>query len=142
MAKQKSFSRVENNVRHAFRNSLNIADSTEDVKKFFVYAMQDLVDQAFEGRVTFEYEDIALDLNTENGFILSENLRQNKEFAKAFANSDLPQIFARLAENAMHYIRHFEDKHPDKTEAKMYPTPDHSGHFFRNPPVKKGGKRQ
>ena len=98
MAKQKSFSRVEQNVRHTFRSDMNHADSTEDVKKFFVYAVQDFIDQAFEGRVAIEYEDIALDQDAEKGFLLSDKLRHNKEFAKAFANSDIPQIFARLAE--------------------------------------------
>lgn len=137
MAKQKSFSRVEQNVRHSFRSDLNIADSTEDVKKFFVYAVQDFIDQAFDGRVAVEYEDIALDLDSNNGYLLSDRLRNNKDFVKAFANSDIPQIFARMAENAIHHISHLENKLPDKTEAKMYPTPTHSGHKFRNPPVKK-----
>ena len=140
MAKQKSFSRVEQNVRHTFRNNLNIADSTEDVKKFFVYAVQDFIEQAFEERVIVNYEDVSLDQGAASGYKLSPSLKNNKEFSKALANSDIPQIIERFAENALDHIKHLEGKHPDKTEAKMYPKPNHSGHFFRNKPVGKGSR--
>lgn len=134
MKQQKSFTRVEQNVRHSFRNNLNIADSIEDVKKFFIYAVQDFIDQAFEGRVLVDYADVELDPGADNGFRFSSALRGNKEFSTAYGNSDIPQIIARMAENALHHVKHLEEKHPDKSEAKMYPTPSHSGRFFRNPP--------
>lgn len=79
----------------------------------------------------------SLDQDAENGFILSTTLRNDKEFSKAFTKSDIPQIIARFAENAIHHIKHLENKLSDKTEAKMYPTPSHSGHLYRKPPQKK-----
>ena len=38
MKKQKSFAHIEQELRHTYRNNLNIAESDEDVKKFFTYA--------------------------------------------------------------------------------------------------------
>ena len=37
MARQLSFSKYEQELRPELRQNLNIAESTEDVKKFFVY---------------------------------------------------------------------------------------------------------
>jgi len=138
MEKQKSFTKIEQEVRHNYRKNLNIADSTEDVKKFFVYAVQDFIERAFDGRITVEFDDISLDREAEEGFICGTFLRENKEFMQCWENSDLPKIIGRLAENAINHIKHLEEKLPDKTEAKMYPTPSHSGRRFTNLPQKKG----
>jgi len=138
MKKQKSFSKIEQDVRHNYRKNLNMAESTEDVKKFFIYAVQDFIGQAFEGRVTVDFDDINLDPQAEEGFVCCTALREHEEFMENWENSDLPMIIARLAENANNHIKHLEEKLPDKTEAKIYPTPSHSGQRFTNPPVKKG----
>ena len=42
MARQLSFSKYEQELRPELRQNLNIAESTEDVKKFFVYTIQKL----------------------------------------------------------------------------------------------------
>ena len=42
------------------RENLSLAESTEDVKKFFVYAVKEFLERALEGQISFEYEDIAL----------------------------------------------------------------------------------
>lgn len=137
MKKKKSFSKIEQDVRHNFRKNLNVAESTEDVKKFFIYAVQDLIGQAFAGRVTVDFDDINLDPQAEGGFVCCTALREHDEFMESWQHSDLPEIVGRLAENALNHIKHLEEKLPNKTEAKLYPTPSHSGRRFFNPPAKK-----
>lgn len=137
MDKKKSFAHIEQELRHTYRNNLNIAESDEDVKKFFVYAVKELLEQACEGQVTVEYNDLCLDLDATKGFVCSKTLGKNKMFQQAWNNSDLPRIVERLAEKGKNRIKHLEEKHPDKTEAKIYPTPSHSGQRFINKPFKR-----
>lgn len=138
MKKQISFAKIEQNVRQSFRQNLNTAESDEDVKKFFVYAVQDLIKQALAGKVHVEYIEVLLDQEEKDGFALSQNLQQNEEFIEAWMNSDLKPIMQRFAETAIKHMKHL-GRHPDKTEAKMYPTPSHAGRKFTNPPAKKRG---
>lgn len=134
MSEHKSFSKIEQDVRHTFRNNLNTADSTEDVKKFFVYAVQDVIEQVFQGKLEITFDDIWLDQDTEAGFVINKTLKSNPEFHQLTENSDILQIIARMAEKANAHIIHLEQKHPDKTEAKMYPTASHAGRFFKKTP--------
>ena len=53
MARQLSFSKYEQELRPELRQNLNIAESTEDVKKFFVYTIQKLFGKVLEGRDPF-----------------------------------------------------------------------------------------
>jgi hypothetical protein len=139
MAKIKSFSKIEREVQHVYRNNLNIADSNEDVKKFFAYAALDLFDRVFEGRVIANFEDIRLDPGAETGFKLGANLLANLEFTRTYRNSDMATILQKLAESGSNHIKHLEDKHPDKTEAKIYPTQSHVGRYRKNtPPTNRG----
>ena len=137
MEKQKSFSHIEQELRHIYRNNLNNAESDEDVKKFFVYVVRDLFNEAYKGQVIISHDDISLDENRMEFFVLKDPLKKNKSFMAVWNNSDLPKIVGRMAENGINRIRHLEERHPDKTEAKMYPTPSHSGQRFTNRPAKK-----
>jgi len=137
MAKQKSYAKIEQDVRHTLRNNLNNAESDEDVKKFFVYAVKDLVEQASEGRIALEYDDIVLDLQYTDGFVLGSALKKDANFMDLWHNSDLPSIVKRMAESGLNRIKHLEEKHPDKTEAKIYPTSSHAGRSFSQRPGKR-----
>ena len=68
MARQLSFSKYEQELRPELRQNLNIAESTEDVKKFFVYTIQKLFGRVLEGKEVFTYEDIRLDPQEQSGF--------------------------------------------------------------------------
>lgn len=122
MGKQLSFSKYEQEVRRPFREMINSAESAEDVKKFFVYAFQDLLDKALQGKIAVEYEDVLLELDEKSGYSIGNRLWGNHDFVLAWKNSDLAQIVGRLAEFAIKRYKRLE-KHRDKTEAKIYPTP-------------------
>jgi hypothetical protein len=48
MARQLSYSKYEQELRPELRQNMNIAESTEDVKKFFVYTIQKLFGRVLE----------------------------------------------------------------------------------------------
>ncbi len=118
MTKQLSFSKYENRALPGFRDRTNMAESTEDIKKFFNYTTKELFDNVFEGRVTFEHGDIALSTQEEPYYALSERLMTTDEFTKIWNNSDLPRVTGRLAKTAANRCRHLE-KHPEKTNSKI-----------------------
>jgi hypothetical protein len=122
MARQLSFSKYEQELRPELRQNLNIAESTEDVKKFFVYTIQKLFDRVLEGKDPFHYEDIQLMPLEQSGFIISDNILGNPEFAAVWQNSDLSNIVKRIADAASNRHKHLQ-KNPAKTESKICKAP-------------------
>lgn len=122
MKRQFSFSKYEREVRPMLRENLNRSESTEDVKKFFVYAFRDLMNRVSVGRLAVEYEDILLDLLERDGFLIGDRLGATPDFVSLWNDSDLPHIVKRMAESAIKRHKYL-DRHRDKTETKMYPIP-------------------
>ena len=118
MTTQFSFSKIENELLPGFRKRLGAAESTEDVKKFYVYTMQDLFRQAFSGNLNLEYGDISLQPNQDQPFALNERIKEQADFVAIWKNSDLSHVITRFTETAIHRYKHLE-KNPAKTEAKI-----------------------
>lgn len=132
MVKQKSFSKIEQELRRTYRNNLNIADSTEDVKKFFYYVVRELFARIFQGRLVPDFDDVRLDDQAQGKVAYSQKLLGNGEFHRALAGSDLARIMERFAEKGLNRIKHFQEKQPDKTEAKPFQAHSVSGRGFKN----------
>jgi hypothetical protein len=118
MTRQISFSKYGKKVLPSFRNKINQAESTEDLKKFFVYTIKDLFDEIFTGQIELFYEDIVLNPSASPNFRLSERLLASKVFAASWRDSDLPKIVGNLATTAVKHYIHL-DKNPAKSEAKI-----------------------
>lgn len=112
-----SFSRVEHELAPKLRNSLNHAESSEDVKKFFNYTARELLGKVLGDAVRVHFEDVALSRDG-HGYTVSERLQADAGYAKAAATSDLKAILERFAESAQHRMRHLEG-HPEKTQSKI-----------------------
>jgi len=54
MKKKFSFTRCEREILPNFRQKIGKAESTEDVKKFFVYTVNELFRNVFEGQLEFD----------------------------------------------------------------------------------------
>ena len=115
---QHSFSKIENDLQHKFRKLTNEAESTEDVKKSFVFCMQELFNLASIGQLELQYEDIELLPEGNPYFVFSDKVRSREEFASIWNDSDLSQIVLRFAELASNHHKHLT-KNPKKTEAKI-----------------------
>ena len=122
MARQLSFSKYEQQLRPELRQNLNIAESTEDVKKFFVYTIQKLFGRVLEGKEAFRYEDIRLAPLEQSGFIISDKVLEDPEFEAIWQNSDLSNIVKRIADAASNRHKHLQ-KNPAKTESKICQAP-------------------
>ena len=122
MTKQVSFSKYEQELRREYRQRINSAESTEDVKKFFVRTVTDLFEKALGRKVEADYEDVHLDPRRKDGFVISKGVWTIPGFVLAWKTSDLPKIVERMAEFAIKRHKRLE-AHRDKTEAKMYPPP-------------------
>ena len=118
MTKQISFSKYEQKVLPNFRQKIGAAESTEDVKKFFVYTVQELFESIFAEKIDFEYEDIELMPGKEPYYLLSKQLVSSIEFKSVWNESDLPRLLSRLAETAVNRYKHLK-KGPEKTDAKI-----------------------
>ncbi len=118
MAKQISYTKYGNQILPHFRERLNLAESTEDLKKFFVYTSRDLLERIFAGELEINYEDIALNPKASPHFTLSEKLIADPRFISSWRDSDLKNIMADLAGTVMKRYIHLE-KNSGKTEAKI-----------------------
>ncbi len=119
MSKQVSYTRFENQLRPLFRERLDQAESVEDVKKFFVYTAQELLDSIIGRMGAVRYDDVALAPGTTEGYHIADELGDDQAFRDAWTDSDLPRILKGFAETAVKRYRHLA-KNPAKTEAKMF----------------------
>ncbi len=118
MKKEFSFTRYERGILPNFRQKISKAESTEDVKKFFVYTVNELFENVFEGQLKFDYEEFELTPDSEPYYRLSQRLLSSKDFTSVWNHSDLPRVVKRLAESSVRRYRHLE-KHPEKTDSKI-----------------------
>lgn len=122
MTRQLSFSKQENELRGGFREMMDHAESTQDVKKFFYQTVRELLDRATGKSLDARFEEVSLDLDRGEGFALAAPLRQRGELDELMKKSDLDNILSRLADQAWNRYRHL-DKNPEKTEKKMWKRP-------------------
>lgn len=118
MTQQISFSSLEQELLHDYRAKMGIAESNEDVKKFFIYNAMELFKQAAEKPVTINYEDIELRFEQAPYFEISDRLLSKSNIAELCNSSDLTNILGRFAETAVKRCKHLK-KNPAKTEAKF-----------------------
>ena len=118
MTRQISFTKYEHKIVPEFRCNINKAESTEDVKKFFVYAVMSLFQAVFEDRMKFMYDDIFLMPGQNIHYKVNRRLLIHSDFKAVWHFSDLSRVVDRLAESAVHRCRRLE-KHKAKTDAKI-----------------------
>ena len=118
MTRRLSFTKYENKLLPNFRQKINKAESSADIKKFFNYTISDLFEHVFEGKVQFLYEDIDLIWDKKPHYSLSQRLFLSKEFKTIWNDSDLPRMVQKMAGTAMRRYKHLE-KHPEKTDSKI-----------------------
>ena len=118
MVKQLSYTKYENEILPQFRQKLNKAESTEDVKKFFIQTMRVLFEKIFDKKVSVSYEDISLLLDTEPHFNIDPQLLSSEDFKSVWKDSDLPTVMNRLAKSAIKRYKRLE-RHLEKTSSKI-----------------------
>jgi hypothetical protein len=118
MAKQLSFTKLEHEALHPFRQKLNNAESAEDVRNLFLYSINSLFENIFGDELSLGGEDITLLPEAEPCFRLSERVVSLERFSAVWADSDLSRVIERFAEPAVSHLKHL-GKHPEKTDQKI-----------------------
>ncbi|HKL83039.1 MAG TPA: hypothetical protein VJ879_11035 [Desulfobacter sp.] len=118
MTKQISFSKHENEVLHGFRNKMNNAESTEDVKKFFNYTVIKLLNDIFENSVKIDSEDIRLETDGKKSYLIEDSLLKQERFQNIWNNSDIKRILGTFADISLKRYKHLETN-PEKTKLKI-----------------------
>lgn len=118
MTTQISFTKEEHKVLPNFRQQINLAESTEDVRKFFFYTAKELLESILGQEADLVYEDVSLSLEAPPFFVIGKRLSESAEFQDIWKDSDLSRVMRRLAETAVARYRRLE-KHPEKSSSKI-----------------------
>lgn len=114
----RSYSHVERELIHHFRDQLNHAESEEDVKKFFSQTIQHLLKKVLNNEVSVEDGDAMLKPGTSPYYEISDRLAGMAVFQELRRHSDINAVLRRFAEPAVKHCRHLRG-HPEKTESKI-----------------------
>lgn len=118
MGEKISFTKYENQILPGFREKINKAESTEDVKKSFYYKTKQLLDSIFEGQLDLDYEDLQLLPDSDSNYRLSKRVLASPAFISIWKDSDISHVINRMAQAAGKRFRHLA-KQPEKTETKI-----------------------
>ncbi len=119
MTRQTSFTKHKQQLLPGYREMLDQAESTEDVKKFYTQTMQDLLARAMDAEQPLDFEDATLTPDQVEGYVFSPRLVGREAFQAAWADSDLPHIVRDFTDRALNRYKHLE-KNPAKTNAKIH----------------------
>lgn len=119
MTRQISFTRIEQAQLPAFRERMDRAESTEDVRKFFAECASTLLSDAVGNAGAVRFEDISLAPGQADGYTLSDRLKTNSAFTNVWQDSDLSRIVASMARGATNRYTHL-NKNPEKTESTLF----------------------
>lgn len=124
MTRQMSFKVHQREVEPHYRNQIDAAESTEDVRKFFERTALDFLRKAIGDQMEMQPGDVLFNPELESGYVLSQRLLEDEGFRQLHEDSDLPFILRILSERAVNRYKHLVTKQPDKTEKKIFPVPD------------------
>ncbi|MBI9081861.1 MAG: hypothetical protein JEY79_19235 [Pseudodesulfovibrio sp.] len=119
MTRQVSFSKIRNETMHEFREKMNQAESTEDVKKFYADTMQSMLNKILGRDESVRYEDVSLSPSSSDGYVVVETLRDRPLFKSAWGESDLSNIINDFTQIALKKYVHLQ-KNPEKTRSKIH----------------------
>jgi len=119
MEKQISFSTLGNESIHQFRDKINNAENTVDLKNHFAFTVIDFLNQIFEkSQLDIDADDIQLTPDKNALYEFSDKLLDNVEFKKIWDISDLKNVIHKFADTAHHRYIHL-NKHKEKTNKKI-----------------------
>src|SRR5690606_38172533 len=115
----RSYSALENNIRHRLRDDLNHAGEPQDARNAFALAVRHLLRQATGEDLRFTDNDIRLKPEAHPCYELDAVITGTVPFQVASADSDLLVIIGRFAEAACHRHKALVE-HADKIRARVH----------------------
>ena len=95
MVRQLSYTKYENEILPEFRQKLNQAESTEDVKKFFTQTIRILFEKILERKVVLSNEDMTLIIDKEPHYKIARQFKSSEELNALLKDSDLSNVLNR-----------------------------------------------
>jgi hypothetical protein len=118
-----SFTKIENELEGALRQSVNTAEASADVQLAYATFVREVFSRLTGEAVVLDEGDVLVDPKAADGYTLGPGILENDTYAKFLKHSDLSAILRRQAEDSVKRINHL-DKHTERAEAKMFPRPD------------------
>ncbi len=112
-----SFSGIENELVHWFRNRLNQSESDADVRKCFFQLCRRYFREVFAGQIELEFNDISL-VDKAPWYDIRSSISRSSAYEEATGNSDFLDILERFARQAAHHLCH-QKKNPAKSESNF-----------------------
>ncbi len=113
-----SFSHIENEFLHDFRDKVGKAENVIDLENAFAYTVSTFIKRAVGDEIDVNMADIIFSPAEVCYYKLSPKLEETQLFNEAIKNSDLKTIIDKFAEAAGHRYIHLK-KHPEKTNLKI-----------------------
>lgn len=119
MTRQSSFSKLRKEMMPGFREKMQMAESTEDVKKFYADTMRMLLDRLASHYDPIMPEDIQLSPESTDGYFINPEIMDRPPLRAAWNESDLPYILDDFTTKALNRYAHLS-KNPEKDRSKIY----------------------
>lgn len=118
-----SFNAYEREVEPAYRDLIDKAESTVDIRNFFERTALDFLQETVGDKIDIKSESITFAPDSEQGYRLSTILIEDTEFQNIIEHSDLSNILARFTDRAVKKYAQLDRRQQGKPEAKIKPTP-------------------
>ncbi|SMF03659.1 hypothetical protein [Desulfovibrio gilichinskyi] len=118
-----SFNAYEREVEPAYRDMIDKAESTVDIRHFFERTALAFLQETIGDRLDIKSESITFAPDSEQGYRLSPVLIESSEFQEIVDNSDIENILERFTDRAVKKYAHLDRRHQGKPEARINPTP-------------------
>lgn len=118
MEKTFSFTAIEKELSHGFRNKVNGAETVNDLRNLFSHTMIALVKKALPETTVIDFGTVGFDPLSEGLVKIDTRLMQKKEFQNLLDHSDLKRVMERFAKSINRRYLHLQ-KHSEKTNLKI-----------------------
>jgi len=106
MTRQSSFSKLRKEMMPGFREKMQMAESTEDVKKFYSETMRQLLDRLASHYDPVLPDDVRLSPDSTDGYFINPAIMDRPPLRAAWSESDLPYILDDFTSVALHRHAH------------------------------------
>lgn len=117
MTMKYSFSGIEKDLLHEFRDKISKSEDSLDVSNVFSRTAKSFLFEVFKDKISVQDTDCIFDPDKDESFQFSEKIMAEQDFLDTLGNSDMKNVIARFADTAKHRYLHLK-KNPKHTVVK------------------------
>lgn len=104
-----SFSNIEKNLLHEFRERISKSEDKVDLLNVFSKTTNAFLLEVFKGKIKIKDTDCIFDPKDEKYFRFSEQVMSEKYFLETLNNSDIKNVIKRFADTTKHRYIHLQN---------------------------------